>query len=116
MDFQRDSFRTRQMWPLEENSRTSNFSGLWLTADRSASLKAQSCVRWSPDGKGLQYLLTNGDATNIWEQPLAGGSPRQITRFTSGHIFDFSWSLDGKQLFMSRGEVTSDVVLLSNLR
>jgi dipeptidyl aminopeptidase/acylaminoacyl peptidase len=76
----------------------------------------EACLRWSPDGKALQYLLTKGDVTNIWEQPLAGGSPRQITNFTSGRIFDFNWSQDGKLLLTSRGEITSDVVLLSNFR
>ena len=76
----------------------------------------EACMRWSPDGKVLQYLLTLGDVSNIWEQPLAGGSPRQITTFTSGRIFDFNWSPDGKKLLMSRGEIRSDVVLLSNLR
>ena len=76
----------------------------------------EACLRWSPDGKALQYLLTKGDVTNIWEQPLSRESPRQITNFTSGRIFDFNWSPDGKRLLMSRGEVSSDVVLLSNLR
>ncbi len=76
----------------------------------------EACLRWSPDGKALQYLLTKGDVTNIWEQPLAGGSPRQITNFTSGRIFDFNWSPDRKRFLMSRGEINSDVVVLSNLR
>jgi eukaryotic-like serine/threonine-protein kinase len=70
--------------------------------------------RWSPDQKGLQYTLTRRGATNIWEQPLAGGPPRQVTNFTSGRIFDFAWSRDGKQLFLAKGDVTSDVVLISN--
>ena len=69
---------------------------------------------WSPDQKGLQYTLTRKGATNIWEQPLAGGPPRQVTNFTSGRIFDFAWSRDGKQLFLAKGDVTSDVVLISN--
>jgi eukaryotic-like serine/threonine-protein kinase len=73
-------------------------------------------LRWSPDGKGLQFLLTLNGATNVWEQPLAGGTLRQITSFTSGRIFDFSWSRDGKQLLLSRGENTSDVILISNFR
>ncbi len=72
--------------------------------------------RWSPDGRGLQYQLDKNGPTNLWEQPLAGGPPRQITKFTSGRIFDFNWTADGKHLLLSRGEVTSDVVLLSNLR
>jgi serine/threonine protein kinase len=69
---------------------------------------------WSPDQKGLQYILSRKGAANIWEQPLAGGVPRQVTTFTSGRIFDFAWSRDAKQLFLAKGEETSDVVLISN--
>jgi eukaryotic-like serine/threonine-protein kinase len=71
---------------------------------------------WSPDGKGVQFVLTHDGAANIWEQPLTGGPRRQITNFTSGHIFDFAWSRDGKQLFLAKGEINSDVILLSNFR
>jgi Tol biopolymer transport system component len=73
-------------------------------------------LRWSPDQKSIQYLLTRRGATNVWEQPLAGGPPRPETEFTSGHIFDFAWSRDGKQLLLAKGEETSDVLLVSNFR
>ena len=73
-------------------------------------------LHWSPSGKALQYRLTRNGASNIWEQPLSGGPPRQITNFTSGLIFDFDWSLDGKQLLLARGNETSDVILISNFR
>jgi serine/threonine protein kinase/Tol biopolymer transport system component len=73
-------------------------------------------ARWSPDGKGLDFLLTRKGATNVWEQPLAGGEPHLVTDFTSGRIFGFSWSRDGKQLFLAKGIRTSDVVLISNFR
>jgi Tol biopolymer transport system component len=86
------------------------------TFDAPPGVYREACLRWSPDSKALQYLLTKGDVTNIWEQPLAGGSPKQITNFASGRIFDFNWSQDGKLLLTSRGEITSDVVLLSNFR
>jgi eukaryotic-like serine/threonine-protein kinase len=72
--------------------------------------------RWSQDGKSLQYLLDRDQAANLWEQPLTGGSPRQVTKFTSGKIFDFNWSVDGKQLLLCRGETTADIVLLNDLR
>jgi DNA-binding winged helix-turn-helix (wHTH) protein/Tol biopolymer transport system component len=72
-------------------------------------------LRWSPDGRALQYLLLNKGVYNLWEQPFAGGPPVQITKFASG-LSDFNWSADGKHLLLSRDEVTSDVVLLSNLR
>jgi eukaryotic-like serine/threonine-protein kinase len=73
-------------------------------------------LRWSPDGKGLQYLTTRTGATNVWEQRLSGGEPRPITSFSSGKIFDFSWTRDGKLLLLARGEWTSDVVLISNFQ
>ncbi len=79
-------------------------------------LSGSGTPRWAPDGKGLQFLLTRKGASNIWEQPLAGGEPRQITDFPSGHIFGFSWSRDGKELFVAKGMRTSDVVLISNFQ
>jgi eukaryotic-like serine/threonine-protein kinase len=71
-------------------------------------------LRWSPDGGGVQYLTTRLGATNVWEQRLSGGEPRSITNFTSGRIFDFSWTRDGKQLMVAKGDRTSDVVLISH--
>ena len=71
---------------------------------------------WSPSGKALQLGFLRNGASNIWEQPLSGGPPRQITNFTSDRITDFAWSRDGKQLFMTRGNATSDVILISNFR
>jgi Tol biopolymer transport system component len=73
-------------------------------------------ARWSPDQKGLQFLLTKNGATNVWELPLTGGSPHQLTNFTSGRIFSFSWTRDGKQLLLAKGDSKSDVVLISNFR
>jgi Tol biopolymer transport system component len=50
--------------------------------------------RWSPDGTSLQYLLTRHGVTNIWELSLSGGSPKQLTPFSSDMIFDVNWSTD----------------------
>jgi hypothetical protein len=84
--------------------------------DAPSGIYREGCLRWSPNGQGLQYLLTKGDVTNLWEQPVVGGEPSQITHFTSGRMFDFNWSPDGKTLLLSRGEISSDVVLLSSSR
>jgi Tol biopolymer transport system component len=75
-----------------------------------------SKAEWSPDGKAIQFVLTKKGAGNIWEQPLAGGDVRQMTNFTSGQIFGFNWTDDGKDLLLARGQVHSDVVLISNFR
>jgi DNA-binding winged helix-turn-helix (wHTH) protein/Tol biopolymer transport system component len=68
---------------------------------------------WTPDSTGLEYLQLHNGVSNVWQQPLAGGGPRQVTRFTTGRIFDFTFSGDHTELFLTRGSVTSDVILLS---
>jgi Tol biopolymer transport system component len=73
-------------------------------------------LRWSPDGKGVQYTLTRSGATNIWQQPLDGKAAFQLTKFTSGRIFDYNWSHDGKQLLLIRGTNNNDVIMISHFR
>jgi Tol biopolymer transport system component len=68
-----------------------------------------SNLSWTPDGKALAYVSNSHGRTNIWAQPLAGGSPRQITDFKSDWLMWFDWSPDGKQLFAVRGRLTSDL-------
>jgi serine/threonine protein kinase/Tol biopolymer transport system component len=71
---------------------------------------------WAPDGKGIEVIFTQKGASNIWEQPLDGGAPHPVTNFTSGRIFGFAWSRDGKDLYLAKGEIQNDVVLISNFR
>jgi eukaryotic-like serine/threonine-protein kinase len=71
---------------------------------------------WAPDGRGVQFLFTLNGVTNVWEQRFEGGPPKQLSRFTSGQMFDFNWSPDHSRLLMLHGETRSDVVLYSSLR
>jgi len=71
--------------------------------------------QFTPDGKAIAFRLTRSRATNIWEQPLAGGDPIELTKFSGGNMFAFAWSPDGKQLAFSRGQRKTDVVMMSNL-
>jgi Tol biopolymer transport system component len=68
---------------------------------------------WSPDGRALTYVDVKEGVANIWRQPLPSGTPTQLTAFTSDTIYSFAWSLDGKQLALSRGSTSTDVVLLT---
>ncbi len=68
-------------------------------------------MRWMPDGSGLCYVDTENGVSNIWNQPLDGSPPQRLTSFLSDQIFWFSWSANGDQLAVSRGRITSDVVL-----
>ncbi|MGA8271282.1 MAG: protein kinase [Candidatus Sulfotelmatobacter sp.] len=69
-------------------------------------------LRFSRDGKALVYPTRDNGVDNLWLQPLDGSKGRQLTDFTSEHIYDFHWSFDGKQLAMVRGHTDADVVLI----
>jgi Tol biopolymer transport system component/DNA-binding winged helix-turn-helix (wHTH) protein len=73
-------------------------------------------VRWSPDGRALDYFNVRDGVVQIMEQPLSGGEPRELTRFASGRTYGFNWSPDGKRLYIPHGDVKSDAVLISNFR
>ena len=69
-------------------------------------------VSWLPDGRGVAYASDG----NLWVQPLNGGAPRQLTRFTDGRpIRSFAWSRDGQRLAITRSTVTNDIVLFEGL-
>jgi Tol biopolymer transport system component/DNA-binding winged helix-turn-helix (wHTH) protein len=71
-------------------------------------------LRWAPDDSAIQYIAPHAGTSNVWEQPISGGPPKQLTKFTTGQIFSFNWSRDGKRLLIGHGDVTSDVVLFAN--
>ncbi len=67
---------------------------------------------FGPDGKTLVYSLNAKGTDNLWSHPIDGGTPRQISKFDSGIIYDFSFAADGKSILVSRATETSDAVLL----
>ncbi len=73
-------------------------------------------IRWSHDGGALTYVDVRSGIANIWNQPLDGSSPRQMTDFRADEIFSYDWSHDGKQLACERGVETKDVVLINDYK
>lgn len=74
-------------------------------------------VRWNRHGRYLTYpAIAEGDDDNVWAQPIDGGRPWQLTRFSQAWIHQFAWSKDGKQLITSRQHVEGDLVLIKNFR
>jgi serine/threonine protein kinase/Tol biopolymer transport system component len=71
---------------------------------------------WTPDSRSLIYIVTRAGISNLWQQPIDGRQPTQITDFTSDQIFWFDYSRDHRQLALARGTQTSDVVLISDLK
>ena len=66
-------------------------------------------LNWSPDGRNFLYA----QAKDIWLQPLDGSPPKQLTNFGAERVISFALSRDGKNLAVTRGDITSDVVLIS---
>ena len=72
--------------------------------------------RWDADSASLLYTRNEGGVENIWRQPIAGGRPTQLTRFKSDLIPGFDISRDGKRLVLQRERITSDAVLIRDVK
>lgn len=70
-------------------------------------------IKWSPDGKSLTYLSSEG-IPNLWQISLDGKEKKQLTNFTAGRIFNFAWSKDGKKIFITRGTVNNELILIKD--
>ena len=68
---------------------------------------------WAPDGKALIYIDTRGGISNLMRQPVAGGAPTPLTKFSAEQIFTYALSPDQHLMGLVRGHVSSDVVLIS---
>ncbi len=73
-------------------------------------------IRWTSSGDALTYVRTKDGVSNLWGQPINGGSAKQITNFTSGLIWRHAWSCDGKYLALARGSLSIDAIMLTDLR
>ncbi|MFN2392693.1 MAG: protein kinase, partial [Pyrinomonadaceae bacterium] len=69
--------------------------------------------KWSPGGNSLTYINKLG-TDNLWSVSLDDKKEKQITEFNSGNITNFAWSRNGKKLFIVRGIVNSDLILIKD--
>lgn len=72
--------------------------------------------RWSADGKALVYARTSEMGDNLWRQPISGGGPTTVTNFNTLRIYRFSSLSNGTGFAISRGDETSDAVLISRFQ
>ena len=86
-----------------------------IDLDRPANV-GFGATRFTTNGRAVAYIDLSG--TNLWALPIAGGPPRQITRFTDrpsdNYIANFAWSPDGKRLAIVWATTTNDIVLLKS--
>lgn len=80
--------------------------------------RPQNILGWnlSADGQSLTCARGSDTVSNLWTIPLDGGNPKQLTDWKDETVFWISWSRDGKNLAVTRGSVSNDVVLIKDFR
>ena len=73
-------------------------------------------LRWTADSRALIYIDKQNGAQNLWQQPLDGSPPRQITAFTEDQILHYDSIVDGTELIISRGGRRRDIALIKNYK
>lgn len=58
--------------------------------------------QWTADGRAVVYMSDRGGGENLWLQPVAGGEPRQLTRFDSGRVLWPNVARDGRAVVFER--------------
>jgi Tol biopolymer transport system component/DNA-binding winged helix-turn-helix (wHTH) protein len=84
--------------------------------DLPQTVSLRAGLHWTADGGALRYVDNGGGVSNIWEQRVAGGTPKRLTDFTSNKIFRLAWSRDGRQLAFERGAEFDDATLISDFK
>jgi Tol biopolymer transport system component len=76
-----------------------------------------NAVAWAPDNRSMALSDVRTGTPNIWSLPVLGKGPeRQLTHLTSGQIWAFHYTRDGKSVAYARGNNQSDVVLFNSTK
>ena len=76
---------------------------------------------WTPDGKYLAYILTDGSETkkSVYLQPLNGEEPRKVAELSADNSFEisgFAFAPDGKSFAVAEGSWRHNAVLINGLK
>ncbi len=80
----------------------------------SVTVQWDSNLRWSADSRNLVFVDRRGGVDNLMAQPVEGGRPKLITNYADEKMFSYDFATDGR-LATSRGAITTDVVLISDV-
>jgi Tol biopolymer transport system component len=76
------------------------------------------CIGWSPDGRALTFLVTEGNSRSLYMQPLSGGKAVRLLHFDGepSWITSYRWSADGKKVAVTRSSYrNTDVIRFSRV-
>jgi Tol biopolymer transport system component len=75
-----------------------------------------SVWRWAPDGTAVTFAEGTQSGFKIWKQNLDGSKSAPLVNIKDFEMYDFGWTADGKQLIISYGPRTDDVILMRDFR
>lgn len=67
---------------------------------------------WMPDDRTVTYKESRNSVDNLWSVSIDGGTPKQLTKFTSEVIYNFWFSGDRKRIAVARGIGQADIILI----
>ncbi len=78
------------------------------------ALAFRGVMHWTADGKSILYIQKG--SPNLWQQPVDGSPPKQLTNFDLETTWNFAVSPDSTKVVFARGDATSEAVLITNFR
>ncbi len=73
-------------------------------------------AKWVPNSKALAFVMNSQPGQNIWQQAPGGSAARILTDFPKGFIYNYAFSNDGSQIFLARGHLSFDAILIRNFQ
>ncbi len=80
--------------------------------DRVVDIIPETWMQSAPDGQSIFYDTADDDVRNVWQQPLDGSPPRQMTSFHNEHIYQCAFSSTGVRSACIRHTISYDTVMI----
>lgn len=90
-----------------------NYDGTPKVKPEEYEIELNSQIAWSPDGKSFTYINHLG-VDNLWNIARDSRKEKPLTDFKSGYITSFTWSADGRRIFIVKAILNSDLVLIKD--
>ena len=108
--------RASQLTDYSVSSPTISKDGKWIACEyfNPGQPSSLAPIRWTPDDHAISFLVAPKGKSSIWEQPLSGAPPKQVTDLPwPSDIMFYDWSRDGR-LILCHGRSVTDAALIRN--
>ncbi len=101
--------------PFEANNVLSDFDGSKFVSTKKLKFPKEVDASYCFANDDFFYYFNYRNRTDIWKYDLKTGKSTKVTNFNFDTIYNFTFSRDGKKLYLVRGNTTDEVVLIKNI-